>query len=69
MITSISKGEKVRLSVSDVSGLFNKVAIIAPDSTNDFSAASDIEKANYGFITLNSGIISSNAEYRTNLIG
>lgn len=62
-------GEGITFIMSDLSNTFNQSAIIAPNTTNDFSSATEDEKLKYGFITDSNGIVDSDEDTaNTNLI-
>lgn len=71
MVVSVKKdGMDTVLEVEDISGLWNKVANIADDSSLEFDAASDDERARNGYLTDDNGIVTTfDWTYRTNLIG
>jgi hypothetical protein len=62
-------GEQITFILSDLSNTFNQSAIIAPNTTSDFSAATVDEKLKYGYITDANGIVDDNEDTaNTNLI-
>lgn len=71
LISAIRKnGLEVEVELDDIGNIFNRVATIAPNTANDFSAADDYEKSLNGYFTDNQGIVNNNKNtYRTNLIG
>lgn len=72
IINSITKNESgASLQFNDLSGVFNRVPSIAPNTANDFSAATDDETTKYGFIVDNDSLTpdNSNNELGNNLIG
>lgn len=73
IINSISKNESgASIEFNDLSGVFSRVPSIAPNTSNDFSNASEDEKTKYGFILDNDSLTpdnTSNDELGNNLIG
>lgn len=70
MVVGLKKsGKSIELQASDLGNTFNTSAVIAPDSTNDYTSATVEEKLKYGFITDDRGIINNDEESaNTNLI-
>ena len=52
-------GEKVSLELSDLGNTFSTSSVITPNTTNQFSSATEDEKLKYGFITDNQGIVNN----------
>lgn len=73
IINSISKNESgASIEFNDLSGVFSRVPSIAPNTSNDFSDASEDEKTKFGFIVDNDSLTpdnTSNDELGNNLIG
>jgi hypothetical protein len=62
-------GSEVKLDCTDLGNLYNASAVIAPDTTNDYSLADTDEKLKWGFITDTEGIVDNNEDTaNTNLI-
>lgn len=62
-------GKQVNIELTDLGNLFNSSAMIAPDTTNDFSSATEDEKLKYGYITDTEGIVDGDeSTANTNLI-
>lgn len=62
-------GSTITVEASDLNNTFNTSAVIAPDATNDYSAADTDEKLKYGFITDAEGVVNSEeTTVNTNLI-
>jgi hypothetical protein len=55
-------GQTIKLQLSDLGNLFNSSAVIAPDTTNDYSTSTEDEKLKYGFITDVQGIVDSDED-------
>ena len=63
-------GRKTKLELTDLGNTFNTTAVIAPNTTNDYSSATTDEKLKYGFITDNQGIVDNDEDTANiNLIG
>jgi len=70
IIISISKKEdSVDLIVSDLGNIFDRRAVIAPDTAADYTSATDAEKLIYGYITDDYGLSDDDEDtFNTNLI-
>lgn len=67
-------GETVEVDFTDLSGIFNRVGTIAPDSANAFTSATDTEKILNGYIVddsteLPNSSATTDDEWGINLIG
>lgn len=73
IVSKISRSaESTEVRYTDLSGIFNRVGTIAPDTANDFSSATDNDKILNGYVVDDSTELPSSStddEASTNLIG
>lgn len=55
-------GKVTKLQLSDVGNILNRSSIITPNDAPDYSAASELEKIKYGYITQNDGIVDNDED-------
>lgn len=69
LVTASNKsGQGTKLTISDLGNVFSRAAVVAPNGTPTFSAATSDQRRFAGFITDTGGFISSDEEVGTNLI-
>lgn len=55
-------GQEIIWSLSDLNNTFNQAGIIAPNTTNDFTSATEDEKLKFAFITDSNGIVDDDED-------
>jgi hypothetical protein len=72
IVNSIVKNESnATVEFNDLSGVFTRVPSIAPDLLDDYTTATDDQKAKFGFILDNDSLLPDNddTDLGNNLIG